>query len=31
IAQLMSAAIKGKEVLKEVESLRERFNEVCYC
>ena len=31
IAQLMSAAIKGKEVLKEVGNLRERFNEVCYC
>lgn len=31
IAQLMSSAIKGKKVLKEVGKLRERFNEVCYC
>ncbi|HJL88177.1 MAG TPA: serine hydroxymethyltransferase [SAR324 cluster bacterium] len=31
IAQLMSSAIKGKKVLKEVGKLRERFNAVCYC
>ena len=31
IAQLMVAVMKGKEVLQQVERLREQFTEVQFC